>query len=248
MAPLKGKVAIVTGSSRGIGAAIAERLAADGATVVINYVKAASEAEKVADRIRTNGGKAIVIQANVADWTQAKRLVDDASRELGSIDILVNNAASFTIGPFEKITEQELYSEIAVNFAGPFATMQAALPHFPDHGGRIVNISSLGVSSPVAGNSAYAGAKSALEAMSRICAVELGPRGITVNVVAPGMTETEALKENLSQDMKKAMIERTPLGRVALPSDIADVVAFVVSHDARWVTGQILTANGGFIP
>ena len=248
MKRLEGKVALVTGSARGIGAAIAERLAADGAAVAVNYSKSAGEAEEVASRIRQAGGEAIVLEADVGDWSQAKSLVERTAREFGRFDILVNNAAAIRFQPFAEIDEAELRLQLAVNLEGPIATTQAAVALFPKEGGRVINISSLAALHPVAGNTVYTASKIALEGMTRVCAVELGPRGVTVNVVAPGLTETDAMRDNLTDDIRKVMIDRTPLRRVGAPSDIADVVAFLASPDARWITGQVLMAAGGFTP
>ena len=245
---LKDKVALVTGSARGIGAAIAERLAADGAAVVINYASAAAAAERVAGRIRDAGGAAIVMQADVGDWSQAQALVAKAGEAFGRLDILVNNAADIRFQPLEAIGIAELREQVAVNLEGPIATMQAALALFPEEGGRIINISSLAVANPIAGHSIYNASKSALEAATQVAAVELGPRGITANAVRPGLTETDAVKANLDDEGKAFLVGRTPLRRVGMPSDIADVVAFLASPDARWITGQILPATGGLTP
>lgn len=248
MARLENKVALVTGSSRGIGAAIAERLAADGAAVAVNYVKAADAAELVAARIRAAGGRAIVLQGDVGEWSEAKSLVERTAKELGRFDILVNNAADITIQFAEKITEDEVRRMIQVNVEGPVATTQAAVAHFPKEGGRIINISSLSAFSPSDGSPVYGATKGALEVFTAQCAFEFGPRGITVNAVAPGLTETDAHREKLPADIAKALTERTPLRRLGQPADIADVVAFVASPDARWVTGQVIRATGGMTP
>lgn len=245
---LKDKVALVTGSARGIGMAIAERLAAEGAAVVINYASAAKAAESVADRIRDAGGQAVVVQADVGDWTQAQALVAKAGQAFGRLDILVNNAADIRFQPLEKIGVDEMREQFAVNLEGPIATMQAALALFPDEGGRIINISSLVVPNPIAGQSIYNASKSALEAATQVAAVELGPRGITANVIRPGLTETDSVKATLDEAGKEFLISRTPLRRAGRPSDIADVVAFLASPDARWITGQILSATGGLTP
>ena len=245
---LKDKVALVTGSARGIGAAIAERLAADGAVVAVNYVKAAGEAEGVAERIRRAGGKAIILQADVGDWSQAKALVEKAGQALGRLDILVNNAADIRFRPLKNISLTESREQFAVNFEGPLATMQAALPFFPQEGGRIINISSLAVPNPIANHILYTASKSATEAMTQVAAAELGERGITVNVVRPGMTATDAGREHLTEEAEAFLASRTPLGRIGQPSDIADVVAFLASPDARWITGQVLMATGGLRP
>jgi len=248
MRRLEGKAAIVTGSARGIGAAIAERLAADGAAVAINYSKSEKEAENVAGRIRQNGGKAIVLKADLGTASQAKSLVEDAARKLGRLDILVNNAAALNFGPIERVEEAQLRRQLAVNVEAPIATMQAASGHFPAAGGRVINITSLVQLYPLPGNTVYAATKGAIDAMTRVWAVELGARGVTVNAVGPGLTDTDAVRENVPEEMKQALIARTPLGRIGTPSDIADVVAFLASSDARWITGQVLLASGGFTP
>jgi 3-oxoacyl-[acyl-carrier protein] reductase len=248
MKKLEGKVALVTGSARGIGAAIAERLASDGAAVAINYSKSASEAEAVADRIRRAGGKATVIKADVGDPAQAKALVEGTARELGRLDILVNNAAAISLEPVEAVDHRQMRSHFAINVDGPIAAIQAAVPRLPKDGGRVINITSLVQIYPVPGATVYAATKGAIDAITRVLAAELGPKGVTVNAVAPGVVDTDAVKANLNEEMKKVFISRTPLGRIGTPSDIADVVAFLASPDARWITGHVLMATGGFIP
>jgi 3-oxoacyl-[acyl-carrier protein] reductase len=247
MKTLEEKAAIVTGSARGIGAAIAERLAADGASVIVNYSKSATEAESVAGRIRSAGGRAEVVQADVGDPKQVERLVERALTTLGRLDIVVNNAAAIGFAPLSAVDRGATRAQFATNVHGPLALVQAALPHLPS-GGRVINVSSIAQLLPIAGATAYAAAKGALDAMTRTWALELGPRGITVNGVAPGPTDTDAMRANVSQEMKDAMIKRTPLGRIGEPADIAAVVAFLASPDARWVTGHVLTATGGFTP
>jgi 3-oxoacyl-[acyl-carrier protein] reductase len=245
---LKGKVALVTGSARGIGAAIAERLAADGAAVAVNYSRSANEAEGVVERISRTGGKAIVLKADVGDWSQAKALVEGTAKQFGRLDILVNNAAALGFQPVEQVDNEQLRRQMSVNVEGPIATVQAAAPFFPKEGGRIINISSLVQLYPLPGNTVYAATKGAIDAMTRVWAVEFGRRGVTVNAVGPGLTETDAVRENVPEEVKRALIGRTPLGRAGTPSDIADVVAFLASPDARWITGQVLLASGGFMP
>jgi len=248
MEKLKGKVALVTGSARGIGAAIAERLAADGAAVAVNYSKSAKEAEGVAERIRRSGGQAIMLKADVGEWSQAKALVEETVKAFGRFDILVNNAAALGFQPVEQVDEVQLRRQLSVNVEAPIATIQAAAPLFPEEGGRVINITSLVQLYPLPGNTVYAATKGAIDAMTRIWAIEFGARGVTVNAVGPGLTDTDAVKENLPEGIKKALIKRTPLGRIGMPSDIADVVAFLASPDARWITGQVLLASGGFTP
>jgi 3-oxoacyl-[acyl-carrier protein] reductase len=247
MRTLEGKGAIVTGSARGIGASIAERLAADGASVIVNYSKSATEAESVAGRIRSVGGRAEVVRADVGDPEQVARLVEQALATLGRLDIVVNNAAAIGFAPLSAVDQGVTRAQFAANVHGPLALVQAALPHLPS-GGRVINVSSLAQLLPIPGATAYAAAKGALDAMTRTWALELGPRGITVNSVAPGPTDTDAMRANVSQEMKEAMIARTPLGRIGAPDDIAAVVAFLASPDARWVTGHVLMATGGFTP
>jgi len=247
MKRLEGKTAIVTGSARGIGAAIAERLAADGAAVVVNYSKSAMEAESVAHRIRNAGGKATVLKADVSDEAQAKNLVARTIKELGQLDILVNNAVAISLEAVAAVDHQVMRAQFATNVHGPLALLQAALPHLPD-GGRVINITSLVQLFPLPGTSAYAGAKGAMDAMTRVWATELGPRGVTVNAVAPGPVETDAFKANTNDEAKQMFIARTPLGRLGTPADVANVVALLASPDAAFITGHVLFASGGFIP
>ncbi len=248
MGTLEGKVALVTGSARGIGAAIAERLGSEGASVAVNYSKSAGEAEAVAGRIRAAGSKAIVLKADIGDVGQVKSLVESTHQELGGFDILVNSAAAVGFQPVEQIDDAQLRRQFAVNVEGPIAAMRAAAPLFPKEGGRVVNISSLITSYPMPGNTVYAATKGALDAMTRIWAAEFGARQITVNAVSPGLTETDAMRANVPEGIKQAMVARTPLGRVGMPTDIASAVAFLASPDAQWITGQVVIVSGGFTP
>jgi len=244
---LDGKVAIVTGSARGIGAAIAERLARDGATVVVNYSKSAQEARAVAARIDARGGKAIVLQADIGAPGAAKRLVEDTVEKLGRIDIVVNNAVALTFGMLDDLGDGALAAQIPTNVEGPLEAIRAASRYLPS-GGRVINISSLVATYPIAGHGIYAATKGALDAMTRVWASELGPRGITVNAVAPGPIETDAFRANVPAEVRAQFVKRTPLGGIGQPDDVADVVAFLASHDARWVTGHVLAVGGGFTP
>ena len=248
MQKLEGKVALITGASRGIGAAIAQRLAADGAGVVVNYVKAQPAAEAVAERARRAGVRAVVVQADVGDPAQAERLVRDAVTQLGRLDIVVNNAVMIDTVPLGSIDLTRARACLATNVEGVIATVQAALAFLPSEGGRIINISSLAATHALASTTVYTAAKGAIDAMTRVWAKELGPRGITVNAVAPGPVDTDAMRENADDAARAFFVQRTPLGRIGISDDIADVVAFLASRDARWVTGHVLAATGGFTP
>lgn len=248
MKKLAGKVALVTGSSRGIGAAIAVRLAEEGAGVVVNYVKAQKEAEAVAERVRAAGVRAMVAKADIGDPAQAARLVEDTVKELGRLDIVINNAVTIDKGMVGTIDLARARAAFATNVEGVIATVQAALAHLPSDGGRVINISSLAATHALPEMSVYTATKGALDAMTRVWAKELGPKGITVNAVAPGPVDTDAMRENADDAARVFFQQRTPLGRIGTPADIADVVAFLASPDARWVTGQVLAATGGFAP
>jgi 3-oxoacyl-[acyl-carrier protein] reductase len=246
---LEGKVAIVTGASRGIGAAIAERLAADGATVVVNYAKSSAEAEAVAGRIRKAGGRASAVKADLSDQAQAKGLIEAAIKEFGRLDILVNNAGRADFAPLADVNGMHVKAQFDLNVNGPIFATQAAAMHFPKEGGRVISVSSIAANGgAMAGASVYSATKAALEALTRVWAAELGPKGVTVNAVAPGPTETAMMLSVVNEDMRKHMVSRTPLGRLGAPEDIADVVAFLASDDARWVTGQTLRTAGGINP
>ncbi len=251
MKKLEGKVALVTGAARGIGAAIAERLAADGASVAINYATSKEDAEALAERIRGNGGKAKAIRADIGNPSQAKAFVDAAVKEFGRLDILVNNAGKFHIGPIGTVDEADVRSQFAVNVDGPIFATQAAASHFSTEGGRVINLSSIAATHPLPGLSVYAATKAALDALTRVWAAELGPRGVTVNAVAPGLVDTAMLRAataRMGEEAVKGMVARTPLGRLGTTSDVADVVAFLASPDARWVTGQVVETSGGIKP
>ncbi len=250
MNKLEGRVALVTGSARGIGAAIAERLAADGAAVAINYSSSLKEADALVERIRSAGGRAKALQADMSSAVEASGPVDRAFRELGRLDILVNNAATAAgHAPLAAVDEALVQTSFALNVCGPLFATQAAVARFPEKRGRVINVSSLTASRMFAGASVYAATKSALEALTRVWAAEFGPQGITVNAVAPGPVDTDMLKRALPNEAaRQHIIARTPLGRIGTPSDIADVVAFLASDDARWVTGQVIETSGGMNP
>ena len=242
MRVLKGKVAIVTGSSSGIGRAIAERLAQDGATVVVNYHAREEKAREVAAGIQASGGAAAVIQADMSRVTEAQRLVQETFHQFHRLDILVNNAGRFIPKKLVETTEAEFDAIVALNAKGPYFAMQAAAKVLSD-GGRIVNISSALTHLKFPGATAHLGSKAALEQYGKGLAQELASRGITVNTVLPGFTDTGVLTEpyrNMGEQL-------SPFKRLGLPSDVADVVAFLVSEQARWLTGQTIQAGGGIV-
>jgi 3-oxoacyl-[acyl-carrier protein] reductase len=242
MASLSGKVAIVTGASSGIGKAIAERFAEDGAIVVVNYSKSGEKAQQVAAAIQAKGGKAVVFQADMSQVPEARRLVIETVKQFGRLDILVNNAGRFMPKSLAETTESDFDEVMALNARGPYFAMQEAANVLKD-GGRIVNISTGGTHLSFPGATAYLGSKGALEQYTKGLAQELAPRGITVNTVSPGFTETGMMTE----DYRLIGIQMSPLKRLGLPIDIADVVAFLVSDEARWLTGQNIQAGGGLV-
>ena len=241
MSSLKGKVAVVTGASRGIGRGIAERLAKDGATIVVNYTKSAGEAEKVVPGIKGQGGNAMAVQADVSKVEDIRRLFQETKKVYGRLDILVNNAGIFWAKPILETTEEEYDQMFAVNAKGQFFALQEAAKHMAE-GGRIVNISTGGTKRAFPGISAYGGSKSALEFFTKVAAKELGPKHITVNTVSPGYTETDMLSD---PQFRTIGIQASPLGRLGTPADIAKVVAFIVSDDGGWITGDTIQAGGG---
>jgi 3-oxoacyl-[acyl-carrier protein] reductase len=242
MTPLDGKVAIVTGASSGIGQAIAERLATDGAIVVVNYLRSESKARAVVAGIQGKGGKAVAVQADMSVVSDARRLVADTAAQFGRVDILVNNAGKFVPKSFLDTTEADFDTQMALHAKGPYFAMQEAARVMRDQG-RIVNISSAGTKLHYYGATAYLGSRGALEQFTQGIAQELAPRGITVNTVAPGFTDTGILTEPYRQ----MGMQLSPFKRLGRPEDIAEVVAFLVSEQARWVTGQTIQAGGGIV-
>lgn len=243
---LQGKTAIVTGASRGIGAAIAERLGRDGASVVVNYVDSADKAKAVVKRIEAGGGKAEAIQADVSKAADVQRLFEESVEQFGKVDILVNNAGIPLYKMVEEISEKEFDRIMATNVKGVFLTCKQAVRGMAD-GGRIVNVSSSVTGLMLPSYVAYAATKGAVEQMTRHLAHELGRRGITVNAVSPGPTDTELFNEGKTDSRKQELSRMAALGRLGEPTDIADVVTFLVTDDARWITGQNIRVNGGFI-
>ncbi len=241
MATLKGKVAVVTGASRGIGRSIAERLAKDGARVVVNYTRSADEAKKVVADIENGGGTAVAVQADVSKVSDIHRLFQETDKAFGRLDILVNNAGIFWTKPIIETSEEEYDRMFITNAKGPFFAIQEAAKHMAD-GGRIVNISTGATQVFFPGSSIYGGSKAALEYLTKVAAKELGARRITVNTVSPGYTDTDMLND---PQLRAIGPQASPLGRLGTPKDIADVVAFVVSEEGGWITGDTIQAGGG---
>lgn len=235
----------ITGASRGIGAAIALRLAKDGAKVAVNYSRSREAAEAVVDAIHKTGGSAVAIRADLSDVAQIAPMIEQTVKTFGKLDILVNNAAiADTSKSLDQIDLAHYASQFDLNVRGLLFTSQAALKHLPD-GGRIINITSGIVRSRAPGASVYSATKAAVEAFTRCHSTELGKRNITVNSVAPGTTDTEMLRAGRNDAVLKEFVARTPLGRLGNPEDIADVVAFIASDEARWITGEVIPVNGG---
>lgn len=247
MSKLTGKVAVVTGASKGIGAGIAKALGAAGASVVVNYASDKAGAEKVVAEITGNGGKAIAVGASVAKSAEIDQLFAEAKKAFGKVDILVNNAGVYAFSPLESITEEEIHRQFGINVTGLLLTTKAAVAQFPSEGGNIINIGSVVSETTMPQSAIYTGTKGAVDAITRVLAKELGPRNIRVNAVNPGLTATEGNASFRGPDnpFEKSEVAKTPLGRIGNPDDIADVVTFIASEDARWITGSLLQAAGG---
>jgi 3-oxoacyl-[acyl-carrier protein] reductase len=246
MTSLRGKVAIVTGASSGIGQAIAERLARDGATVVVNYSKSATGSATVVERIHAQGGFAVAVQADIAVLSDIRRLFSETQRLFKRLDILIANAGVSIFKPLSEVTEEDFDSMFSVNAKGTFFCLQHALNHLSD-GGKIIAISTIGTVLNVPGGACYFGSKGAVEQFCRTLAKEVVGRGITVNVVSPGITETPMLTDTMEPAALAAMIEMTPLQRLGQADEIADVVSFLCSENGRWVNRQNIAVDGGII-
>ncbi len=245
---LKGKIAIVTGASKGIGAAIAKGLAEAGAAVAVNYGSDKQGAERVVAEITAKGGKGIAVGANMAKQAEVERLFEATEKAFGTPNVLVNNAGIFEFAPVENISETQFHRHFDVNVLGVILATQQAVKRFPTAGGSIVNIGSIASESPVPGSSLYAASKGALDTPTLALARELGPRGIRVNVVAPGYTDTEGNQRAgfVGSAAAEPLIAATPLGaRFGKPEEIAPSVVFLASDDAAWLTGERLNASGG---
>ncbi len=247
MAKLDGKVAVVTGASKGIGASIALHLAAEGVAVVVNYASSKEGADRVVAEIVGKGGKAVAVQANVARQDDIRRLFAEARQAFGRLDILVNNAGIYEFAQIEEVTPEHFHRQFDLNVLGLILASQEAVKHFGPEGGSIVNISSV-VSTFAPPNAAvYSATKAAVDAVTRSLAKELGPRRIRVNSINPGMVETEGTHAGgiLASEMRKQTEAMTPLGRIGQPQDIAPAVVFLASPDSAWITGETLYISGG---
>lgn len=247
MAKLANKIAVVTGASKGIGASIAKHLAAEGASVVVNYASSKEGADKVVAEIVKAGGKAIALGGSVANEAEVVNLFAETKKAFGRVDILINNAGVFAFSPVEQVTVEEFHRQYDTNVLGVFLATKHALPLFPENGGSIVNISSVVSTLAPAFGSVYSGTKGALDTITKSLAKELGPRKIRVNAINPGMVETEGARSLgvIGSDMEKQTIATTPLGRTGQPEDIALPTVFLASEDARWITGETIFVSGG---
>jgi 3-oxoacyl-[acyl-carrier protein] reductase len=246
MSKLTGKVAVVTGASKGIGAAIAKSLGAAGAAVVVNYSSSKAGADKVVAAITAGGGRAVAVKGDVSKAAEAQGIIDAAIASYGKLDILVNNSGVYGFAPIEALTEEEFHRQFNVNVLGLLLVTQAAAKHLGE-GASIINIGSVVARITPPGSSVYTGTKGAVDAITGVLARELGPRKIRVNTINPGMIETEGTVSAgiIGSDFEKAVIAQSSLGRTGRPDDIADIAVFLASEDARWLTGEQLLAGGG---
>ncbi len=246
MSKLQDKVALVTGASKGIGAAIAKALAAEGAAVVVNYASSQAGADQVVAQIKAAGGRAVAVQGNVADAADARAIVQGAIDAYGRLDILVNNSGVYEFQPLEGITPEHFHRQFDINVLGLLLVTQAAAPHLPA-GGSVINIGSVVTRLTPPGSAVYAGTKAAVDAVTGALAAELGPRQVRVNALNPGLVQTEGTQTAgiIGSDKEAQEAAQTPLGRIGQPQDIASVAVFLASEDAGWLTGEALFAAGG---
>jgi 3-oxoacyl-[acyl-carrier protein] reductase len=246
MSKLKGKVAVVTGASKGIGAAIAKSLAAEGASVVVNYASSKSGAKTVVDSITAAGGKAVAVGGDVSKASEAQGIIDAAIKNYGRLDVLVNNSGVYEFSPIEGVTEDQFHRMFNINVLGLLLTTQAALKHI-SAGGSIINVGSVVSRVTPPASSVYTGTKGAVDAITGVLARELGPKNIRVNTINPGMIETEGVHSAgfLGTDFEKNLVAQTPLGRIGQPGDIASIAVFLASDDSGWLTGEQILAGGG---
>jgi 3-oxoacyl-[acyl-carrier protein] reductase len=248
MSELTGKVAIVTGASKGIGAAIAKGLAAVGASVVVNYASSKEGADRVVAEIAAKGGKAVAVEADVSKAADVLRLFDETKKAFGSLDVLVNNAGVYRFAPIEEVTEDEFHRTFNINVLGVLLTSREAMKHFGPDGGSVINISSVASTSPTPTAVVYSATKGAVDTITRVLAKELGPRKIRVNAIKPGGVETEGVHSLgvIGSEFEQQMVTRTPLGRLGQPEDIASVAVFLASAASAWMTGETISVGGGF--
>lgn len=246
---LKDKVAVITGSSKGIGAGIAKEYAREGAKVVVNYSSSKESADKVVEEITQNGGTAIAIQADISKISEIKRLFEETKKAYGRLDILVNNASVWRYEKLEDISEETFQLQINTGLMAHMFCAQQAVAMFGENGGSIINLSSTISLNPIPGTLIYCAIKAAVDSLAKTLAKELGPRNIRVNTIAPGMTESEGSTADgrPGSEMEKQFLALTPLGRIGLPIDIAKVAVFLASDDAGWVTGERITVSGGLL-
>ena len=246
---LNGKTAVVTGASKGIGAGIAKQLAVAGASVAVNYASDRPGAEAVVAAITASGGQAMVVQGDVSKSADVAHLFVEVKAVYGALDVLVNNAAVYKHGPIEEMTEEEFHREFNTNVLGPLLMIREAVKYFGPSGGSIINIGSMGSQLNSPNTSIYTATKSALDAITRVLAKELGPKKIRVNSINPGATATEGARAagviGVGSDFEKQLLAMTPLGRIGQPSDIGRVAVFLASEEASWLTGEIILASGG---
>jgi len=245
---LAGKVAVVTGASKGIGASIAQALGAEGAAVVVNYSSSKADGEKVAKEIAALGSKAVAAQADLSKPEEIESLFAHAKRAFGRIDILVNNAGIYEFSPLEKVTAEHFHKQFNLNVLGLLLASQAAAKQFDGDGGSIINVSSIVSTLAVPESAVYSGTKGAVDAITRSLAAELGPRRIRVNAIRPGMVEIEGVRSAgiAESDMRKQVEAQTPLGRIGQPRDIAGAAVFLASDDSSWITGETFVISGGY--
>ena len=244
---LKGKVAVVTGASKGIGAEIAKAFAAEGASVVVNYASDKEGADRVVAAVMAVDGKAIAVQANVSKAADVARLFAETKRHFGALDILVNNAGVYQFNPLENVTESEFHHQFGSNVLGPILTTQEALKHSGPDGGSVINIGSLVSGKRISNSVVYTATKHALDGITSVLAGDLAPRKIRVNSINPGPVDTEGARTLgvVGGDFEKEFVAQTPLGRIGQPSDISRIAVFLASPDAAWLTGETIVAAGG---
>ena len=245
---LNGRVAVVTGASKGIGAAIARHLAAEGAAVVVNYASSQAGAARVVGEIKAQGGKAVAVQADVAKKADIERLFAETKKVFGQLDVLVNNAGVYEFLPLEQVTEEHFHRQFNTNVLGLILATQEAVKLFGSGGGSVINISSVASTAAPPGGSVYSATKAAVDTVTRSLAQELGARKIRVNAINPGMIETEGIHAAgfIGTDFHKNAVAQTPLGRIGQPQDVATVATFLASADSGWITGETFRASGGF--